>query len=82
MGFNRHFPRAVAFGPQELGDLALHNLPVEQGISRVMMLLDHIYKGSETGKLVLIPLHSLQLEAGTDQRLLAEPIPKLSYITP
>ncbi len=82
MGFNCHFPRVVAFGPQELGGLALRNLPVEQGIVCIMMLLEHIYNGSETGKLNLVALHSLQLKACTEQLLLAEPIPKLSYITP
>ena len=81
MGFNQNFPRAISFGPQELGGLALRNLPVEQGIARISTFLEHVYNDSETGKLILISLHSLQLEAGTKSHLLADPLPKMSYLT-
>jgi hypothetical protein len=43
LGFNKHFPRSVAFGPYEMGGLALRDLAVEQGISQIMSIMEHVY---------------------------------------
>jgi hypothetical protein len=81
MGFNRNFPRAVAVGPRDMGGLALRNLPIEQGIARIINILKHVYNRTETGKLILIALNFLQRDAGTAQHLLVDPIPRLTYLS-
>ena len=73
MGFNRNFPRAVAFGPEEMGGLSMRHLPTEQGLSQIRFLFEHIYNDTLTGRLMLIALESLQAEAGTCSLLLQIP---------
>jgi hypothetical protein len=82
LGFNKHFPRAATFGPHEMGGLAMRNLPIEQGIAQIMTFLEHVYNNTEPGRLICIALHTLQLEAGTRDLLLAEPTQSLTYLTP
>ncbi len=77
MGFNKHFPRAVTFGPPEFGGLALRHLPTEQGIAQITTFLDHVYHGTKTGRLI----HTSQLEAGTKDLILANLTPSLQYLT-
>ena len=81
-GLNKNFPRAVAFGPHQMGGLAMRDLRIEQGIAGITNLLNHVYHSTETGNLILVALHNLQLEAGTKSFILADPLPILSYITP
>jgi hypothetical protein len=82
MGYNRNFPRAVAFAPESMGGLDLRHLPTEQGLSQIRFLFEHVYNDTLTGKMMLISLESLQLEAGTASLLLTDPTPYLPYITP
>ncbi len=82
MGFNKCFPRAVAFGPVEMGGLALRDLAVEQGILQIRRLPEHIYHQTEAGDLLLISLQYLQMEAGTVDHILEHPLSTFSYITP
>ncbi len=42
MGFNRHLPRAVVFGPRNLGALGLPSLVFEQGLQQVLFLGRHL----------------------------------------
>ena len=61
MGFNRHFPREVVFGPSIMGGLDLRDLSIEQGISGIMTLMEHLYNQTETGKMIRIALANLQM---------------------
>ena len=55
-----------------MGVLALQDLYVEQGISQIMLLLDHLYNKTETGQLICISLATLQMQAGTRSHLLED----------
>ncbi len=81
LGFNMHFPRALVYGPKEMGGLNLRDLVVEQGISQVVALLEHLYNQTEMGRMILILLATLQMEAGSEGPLLYNTTPTLSYIT-
>jgi len=81
MGFNKHYPRAVSFGPECMGGLGLKDLYVEQGVSAIMLLMGHLYYNTEPGKMIRIALDNLQMEAGTSDNLLYDPTPSLPYIS-
>jgi hypothetical protein len=81
LGFNKHFARAVVFGPQEMGGLAMRDLAVEQGIAQIMSMMEHLYHKTETGRLIKISLATLQMEAGTEGPLLKQTLPSLTYIS-
>jgi hypothetical protein len=80
-GFNKHFPRAVVFGPTIMGGLDFRDLSIEQGISGISTLLCHVYHNSVPGKMIRIALANLQMEAGTGGDVMYETLPKLTYIS-
>jgi hypothetical protein len=82
MGFNRKYPRVVCFGPLEFGGLTFRDLFTEQGVLRIKSLMEHIYHDTETGRMIMIAIQSLQMEAGTAAHLLTDPTPRLVYIEP
>jgi hypothetical protein len=77
MGFNRHFPRVVCYGPLEFGGLIFRDLFTEQGALRIKSLMEHMYHDTKTGRLIMIALQSLQMEAGISAHLLTDPTPLL-----
>ncbi len=78
--FNKHHPPAAAFGPIALGGLELRDLYIEQGIARIKSLLSHVY--NSTGVMMLLLIHTLQMEAGSEKLRLTDPIPSLFYLMP
>ena len=42
MGFNRHLPRAVVFGPRNLGAMGLPSLVYEQGLQQIQFIGRHL----------------------------------------
>ena len=64
MGINRSTATAVRHGPLELGGMDIFLLGTEQGIQQTKMLLSHIRKQDQVGKLLSISLDHLQLQAG------------------
>lgn len=82
MGFNRHYPRVVCYGPLEFGGLTFRDLFTEQGVLRIKSLMEHIYHDTETGRMIMIALQSLQMEAGISAHLLTDPTPLLVYTEP
>ncbi len=82
MGMNRNFPRAVTFGPVEYGGLGFPDLYVEQGISQIRMVMEHLYHKTEPGKLIQICVQTVQAEAGSAIRLFQDPTVEISYLTP
>ncbi len=82
MGINRNFPRAVTYGPTEYGGLAFPDLSIEQGIGQIRACMVHIYHATETGRLMKIAIHTIQVEAGTRVCLFSDPTVRFDYLTP
>jgi hypothetical protein len=81
LGLNRHYPHAVAFAPQKVFGCGLLNLRVEQGLTHIQSLLDYVGTDHKVGRVMLISLRHLQVEAGISFDLLQQPRTKLSYLT-
>ena len=73
LGFNRHLPRAVVFGPISMGGLGLHDLYVEQGVRQISNLVGHLRQASETGRMMTIEHEWCQVQSGTGVNLLELP---------
>jgi hypothetical protein len=79
MGYNRNMPRAVVFGPKQFGGLGLAHLAIEQGLSQVCFLLQHIRCKKTTKSAYQIALDWYQLAAGISKPILEDTRP-LPYI--
>ena len=64
MGYNRHMPRVVLYGPMKYGGQALLALFTEQGIDGLQALIGHIRAETDISHLLLILLSYLQVIAG------------------
>jgi hypothetical protein len=42
LGFNNHMPRSIVFASKKLGGIGLLDLPSEQGVSQVQLLISHL----------------------------------------
>ena len=81
MGYNKHMPREVVYGPKQMGGLGLHDLYIEQGIKAVTALVGHLREpASQTAKMMLVELQWCQVQAGTAINLLEEPSTPIEYI--
>ena len=80
MGFNKHTPREIVFGPPSLGGIGMHNLYVEQGIRHLSSLLGHVRQSGTTGSMMLAQLQWCQIQAGCGFHLLASPDIPIDYI--
>jgi hypothetical protein len=80
IGFNRNTPHAVVFGPTLYNGLAMRDLPVEQGIAQLQILMRHIRAGSTQGDLFLITLSWWQQLAGVSYALLENTSPSLPFL--
>ena len=67
---NRHFPRAVVFGPQSMGGMGIITVYSQQGLDHMTFCLGHIRCQDTTGKLVQIAINWEQLIAGTEHHIL------------
>jgi hypothetical protein len=85
LGISKSLPCWVAFGPKDLCGMALLDMSVEQGIQGVQhftawsCVLQRLWLA--VGNLMIISLHSLQLESGCRFHLLENPSEWVSYIT-
>jgi hypothetical protein len=82
MNVSSKLPIAIRHGPTELGGLSHFDLRTEMGIEQIKLLRDSVYSNSASGKLIMINLHAMQLEAGVGFGLLEEPSIKIPYLTP
>ena len=80
ISFNRNFPRAVVYGPVEMGGLGLFTIYVEAGIAKIGVFMRHLSSESELGKSLTIALRATQLEAGVSWNILERP-DKLPHLT-
>jgi hypothetical protein len=81
LGFNRNYPRAVAFAPLYEFGVGLRNLQLEQGLAQIQALLNYIGTDHKVGKVMLISYRTLQVEAGVHFDLLGQPHMPLPYLT-
>ena len=63
-GICRNFSRAVVYGPIKHLGLGLHNLYTTQGIRQIQAILNHVWRKTDTGKLIQITLEYAKLEIG------------------
>ncbi|KAI2512858.1 hypothetical protein MHU86_1404 [Fragilaria crotonensis] len=82
MNVSKSLPTAIRHGPQEFGGLALYDLRTEIGIENIKFLRDAVFANSSAGRLILINLQYLQLEAGIGEGLLQHPTIPVPYLTP
>ena len=81
LGFNRHFPHAVAFAPKSAVGIGLTNLRIGQGLSYIQSLMAYVGTSHKVGNVMLISLRHLQIEAGVSYDLLETPTPLLPHLT-
>jgi hypothetical protein len=81
LGLKGHYPHAVAFAPQKVFGCGLLDLQVEQGLTHIQSLLDYCCTDHKVGRVMLISLRHLEVEAGVSFNLLQQPHTKLSYLT-
>ena len=81
MGYNRHFPHAVAFAPIHVFGCGLLDLRLEQGLAHIQSLLDYVGTDHKVGRVMLISLWQLQVEAGVSYDLMLHPNVSLPYLT-
>ncbi len=81
LGYNRHYPHAVAFAPHNVFGCGLLDLWIEQGLTHIQALLDHVGSNHKVGRDMLNSLWHLQTEAGVAFDLLQRRTVVLSYLT-
>jgi hypothetical protein len=79
-GYNRHFPRAIAFSPKMHGGIGFIPLYLLQGQQSLRTLQRHILHQTALGKHIIMDLAWIQQEAGTSQTYLSDTHSKLDYI--
>ncbi len=66
MGYNRHFPVAVAQAPRTWGGIGLLDHFCEQGIRGIFTFMGQYKSGSKVGKMVIIGHKTYRLLVGLD----------------
>jgi hypothetical protein len=65
MGYNRHMPRVVIFGPTEFGGAALADRKVEQAVNHIVNLIVALQKNTIVGQQTKILIATYQRFLGT-----------------
>jgi hypothetical protein len=73
LGFNRHFPLEVTYGPKNIGGLGLRHLFAEQGTIKAIILIKQLRINRPLGKLSRIKLAWDQRVAGIGHSILRQP---------
>jgi hypothetical protein len=79
LGFNPNTPRAVVFGPCIRAGLRLRDLPTEQGIALLILIIRHLRSNTAQTKILRIALAWWQLVMGTSFSLLESPLQALLH---
>ena len=82
MGFNRHTPRAVIYGPKKMGGREILDLRVEQPTLHVEATLGHMRRGDKLGKTLYLTMRALQIEVGISEPFYNKDPNVYTYITP
>ena len=73
LGYNQHYPHAVAFTPQKVFGCGLIDLRIEHGLCQLQAYLDYAGTEHKAGQVILISLRHLQAEALVSFNLLCQP---------
>ena len=80
MGLNRHFSRAVLYGPAALAGMEFRNLYDTSITERIKMYLRHIHKPTLTGKLLRALVQQHKLEIGLEGPLFSHDYSSVSHL--
>lgn len=61
---NRHFPRALVFGPTTLGGVGIMDLKVEQPLQAIKSMTGHLRRNNNAGKMIRATLYFTQIKVG------------------
>ena len=67
MGFNRHMPRAVIFGPKRYGGRGMMDLYTETGVQHIETITRHLRHGTMCGDSSMISAEVYQVFLGTEK---------------
>ena len=65
MGINRHTPKALIFGPKELGGFGFHDLYTDQMIQHITKITQHVRRNDSVGKVFISNLKTMALIVGS-----------------
>jgi hypothetical protein len=82
LGYNRHMPREVVFGPKALGGINLFDLKTAYGVEALLFFQESVFRRDDVGTAALISLQTSQLEAGIQTPLLQDTSVHVPYLTP
>lgn len=82
LGFARHLPRTVVFGPVEYGGLGVHSHYTEQCVQHITTLVGHLRQPGRLGDLIRCDMRWCQLIAGTSAPILASPHTAMPHVSP
>ena len=81
LGINRNTPRAVIFGPREIGGRQTIDLQVEQPVRNFTATIGHLRWQDKVSALLLATLQDLQIEVGISTEFFHSNPANHSYIT-
>ena len=79
LGFNRHMPKAVLYGPKLYGGKQLMNTHTEQTVLHLEIFMAHIRGGDDIGTLQRILLNKQQLVSGAEDFILHTSYSRYQY---
>lgn len=83
MGINRTTSSAVRHGPLSLGGMDIFHLATEQAVQHTKLMLSHLRKNDEIGRMLKTSIDHMQLQAGTSWTVLSKPGQKVRmYVDP
>jgi len=80
MGVVSTVSRDIVHGPSVYGGFAIPNLYTIQGYHKMQMMLGHIRKMDQTGKILTIAIATVQQEVGVQQPILSLPFSKFQFL--
>ena len=69
-GINRYICHDILYAPVKLQGLGLKDLHISQGLHHVCNIIEHIWKSNITGQFIVSSLEYLQLEIGTNVKII------------
>ena len=73
MGIDRTTATAVRHGPTSLGVMNVIHLATEQAVEHTKLMISHLRKEDEIGRMIQTSIDQLQIQAGTSWAVLSQP---------
>ena len=80
MGFNRHMPRVVIFGPKKYGGMNYFDLKLQQLHMHLKTMKGHMRRGDQVGNAIKANINALQLLSGSADNILHQDPSNFPYI--